>query len=116
MSTAELIAEGRAKLAAARIHPLLALDLRTVVSAQLNIDPGGIANAELIVWALNHLGELLDLVEATQHPAQSVDGSAVSTARAIEIGPEHFGPDRYGVHLCSHIEDWGAVAITEVTL
>lgn len=25
----------------------------------------------------------------------------------IEITPDMFGPDRYGVHLASHVEDWG---------
>lgn len=68
MSTAELIAEGRAKLAFSQLHPLIASDPRTVVSAQISITPAGIANADLIVWALNHLGELLDLVEETQRP------------------------------------------------
>ncbi len=87
-----LIAEGRARLAAARLHPLIALDLRTVVTAQISTDIGGIENASLIVWALHNLPRLLALADARvhRHRITDVDELASLPIGAVVLDPLDF--------------------------
>lgn len=67
----DLIAQARQLLAAAQLQPLIALDLRTVVTAQLAAGFAGHANAQLIVWMLNNLPRLLDELDNARSTART---------------------------------------------
>ncbi|MGA6208097.1 hypothetical protein ACPESR_25420 [Nocardia testacea] len=58
MTAQDFHQEGQRKLADAQLIPLLSHDLGLVVRRQLDHHP---ANAELIVWLLNHASDLLDV-------------------------------------------------------
>lgn len=79
----DLIAEGRARLAASQLQALLHRDLGCVVERQINGQHRDV-NAALIVWALNHLPTLLDALEAAQRPPL---GNAAGRCRATTVDP-----------------------------
>ncbi len=91
---ADLLAEGRELLAAAQLQPLIALDLRTVVTAQLGAGAAGHANAALIVWTLNNLPRLLDEYEHLRASARTWYRIACNTGTmlaAVHPRPEPTG-------------------------
>ncbi|WP_280304929.1 hypothetical protein [Nocardia neocaledoniensis] len=91
---ADLLAEGRELLAAARLQPLIALDLRTVVTAQLGAGAAGHANAALIVWTLNNLPRLLEENEHLRSSARTWYRIACNTGTmlaAVHPRPEPAG-------------------------
>ncbi|TLF74083.1 hypothetical protein [Nocardia cyriacigeorgica] len=67
----DLITDGREKLAAAQLIPLLSRDLSIVVRYQLE-SAAGAENAALIVWLLNHAGELLDELDKARRELAAV--------------------------------------------
>ncbi|MFI7527522.1 hypothetical protein [Nocardia salmonicida] len=67
----DLVDQARQLLAAAHLQPLIALDLRTVVTAQLAAGTAGHANAALIVWTLNNLARLVDELDAARASART---------------------------------------------
>lgn len=90
----DLIAQARQLLAAAELRPLIALDLRTVVTAQLGAGVAGHANAQLIVWALNNLPRLLDEYEHLRTSARTWYRIACNTGTmlaAVHPRPEPTG-------------------------
>lgn len=84
----DLITQARQLLAAAQLQPLIALDLRTVVTAQLRTGVAGHANAQLIVWALNNLPRLLDEYEHLRTSARTWYRIACNTGTLLaEVHP-----------------------------
>jgi hypothetical protein len=84
----DLHREGRRKLVDAELIPLLSHDLGLVVRRQIDHHP---ANAELIVWLLNHASELLDVHQGAAECVGELEGFY----RAREILDARGRPNNY---------------------